>query len=272
MDALAKINAYEVNTFLHEHGVDTACAQGVFKPVPIFNCAMLPTLEQIVLPTTCAALTLSREALKNADMSSLDYPFSLNECEMLAPLEAGREYALEARFDGAEDRADVEIKIPGGSCVYRLHRHLFSSEPAEKLKTKGKLVCSGTFKTGKDDSIQNFGQSISTCFGKPIGLGSSESHLRAFAGAFSIVDAAIGLGKLSEPGRGVDAEIYAKPQFYLNAERTVNLKKGVRMHLYIDGKERFGKENEAPMGISIVGSNSGGILYHFNADLIFKKK
>ncbi len=224
-------------------------------------------LDEVVSPgflQNCAAIVLSRQAMNAADFNTLDYPHSFNECEMRAPVVTGLDYAMAAVFDGTRKRADVEIRNQKGDIVYTLTRGLFkeSANPA-RLGLNGELVYDGEFRIDGEDSIHNFGRLI--------GSESSESNLRAFAGASSAVCSAIAAGKLNTLDEGVEAMYAGRQQFYLDSSRTLNLQKGIGMKLYVSGREKFGKKSEKEdyVGISIVGEDAGRTIYQFNANLAF---
>lgn len=230
----------------------------------------MPGLEEVVSPgflQTCRAIVLSRQAMNAAGFNTLDYPHSFNECEMRAPVVTGLDYTMAAVFNGTSRKAEVEIRNPRGEIVYTLVRGLFkdSANPA-RLGFNGELVYDGEFRIDGDDSIQTFG--------KLIGSESSESNLRAFAGASSAVCSAIAAGRLNALDEGVEAMYAGRQQFYIDSSRTLNLQKGIGMKLYVLGKDKFGKKSEKDdyVGISVVGEEDGRMVYQFNANLAFVDK
>jgi hypothetical protein len=282
MGALDDVNSFEVETFLEEHGLDLAVQNDSFKPSSFqskeFADATKDTnpihrkiegFDEVISPgflQNCAAIVLSRRAMAAIGLSSVDFPYSLNESEMPGPVATGLDYFISARFNAHKREADVEVRNLQGGLLYSLHRIIHRERPTcEMPGIDEELVYEGRFAISGEDSV--------SAFGSLVGSKSSESNLRALAGSSSAVCDAISAGKLNPLEAGVVAMYAGKQNFYLDASRTLDLHKGINMRLYVSEKDKFGRlsaKNDY-VRMSVVGEDdSGRMLYHFNAGLSFQ--
>ncbi|MCU0642592.1 MAG: hypothetical protein MUF61_03410 [archaeon] len=275
------IISHDVWTAMGMYGPNVAQASDTFNPlkpgVVQFADATLDTNDihrnvdgssEVISPgflQNCTAIVLSRKPVNMCGINTRDYPYSINKSEMPAFVVTGLGYSLSARFNAYNREADVELRNLHGGLMYALHRTLYREALLNLPAKNGESFHKCPFRISGGDSIQNFGHLI--------GSESSESNLRALAGSSSAICDAVEKGKLRDPRKeGVDVIYSGGQEFYLDASRTLDLRKGINMELYMSNPDNFavlGKNT----AISVVGRDeSERIVYHFNAQLSSKDK
>ena len=194
--------------------------------------------EQSIAPgflQTSVAVLLIKKAMRAVDVLPLDYPFSLDHAELPGFVLPSGDYTFNVEFHLGERRtASAKLKDAEGNVVYSLERFMYEEKPADFSPNLDdvKYLCDEEFVLGDGADTPTFGRLI--------GSKSSESNLYAMSGTSSIVFSALDKGVL-KPVSPMKAFYYSQ-SVVSDASKSLDLKDGIKLELYLSDWEKFGKK------------------------------
>jgi hypothetical protein len=214
-----------------------------------------------------AAIILINQGIRESGLNASDFPFSHTKAEMKAGVVTGLDYVFEIEIGISSEgvlKSSAALSGPQG-IVYNLERASYCKKP--------KIFFSRINLLEYIHSCMLIGESPYK-FGKLIDSGSPESNLYAVSASSSVVSDAVRQGNLNNLEEDV-AALYTKQDIYSDARRSLDLKKGLRLFLFLSNPERFGKISGAGeiLDMNILAADDNGrVVYLSHAPLAFPRK
>jgi len=262
-DGKLKLRAGYSPTVGHsEHFVEmTGDDNPIHKEHPKYHETISPGFMQ-----TSAAIVLINYGIRKLGLNPSDFPFSYTDSEMKTGVVTGLEYRFEVEISpgpAGELISSVNLAGPQGT-AYSLERISYGKKPDDFFS-----------KIDIQDFIHAyvFIRENPLVFGKLIGSESSESNLYAVSASSSVVSDAVRRNVLNNLEEDV-AALYTKQEIYSDTRRSLDLKKGLLLFLFLSGHEKFGKRSEAGQNLDmkiLAMDHRKQVVYLLHAPLAFPR-